>query len=107
MSLRVIGRLAMGVAAAALSSACGGSSAAPSNAANPAARPSGASAHAVRYHCHAGRRDTIVVSLPDPRRVAEVLNPINVCEYDGGLADVTLGVVCSEGAPEKEIKLEA
>ncbi|MBK5306967.1 MAG: hypothetical protein JJD92_09800 [Frankiaceae bacterium] len=47
------------------------------------------------------------MTLPDPRRLADVLNPINVCEYDGGLAEVRLGVTCSENAPQKELRIPA
>lgn len=41
------------------------------------------------------------MSIPDPRRLAEVLNPINVCELDGGLADVALTVECAGGSPAR------
>jgi hypothetical protein len=86
---------------------CGGGSPSPQGDASPALKPSGASAQAVQYHCVAGRRDTITVSLPDPRRLADVLNPINVCEFDGGLADVVLTVQCAQGAAASPVRIVA
>ena len=86
---------------------CGGSSASRTGTAQPATRPGGASAHAVYYHCHSGRRGTIAVSLPNPRSLAQVLNPIDVCEFDGGLAGVVLRVRCSDAAPETELRITA
>lgn len=101
-----------GVVGLALSSAlaivgCGGSSGTETGDASPALQPSGASAQTLRYSCKSGRSDTIIVTLPDPRRLAEVLNPINVCEFDRGLLDVSLGVSCSEGAPEVVMQIAA
>jgi len=39
-------------------------------------------------------------------RLADVLNPINLCEYDGGLAEVTLTVACASGSPTR-VRLHA
>lgn len=86
---------------------CGGSSRQSHDTPAPAQAPSGAAATVVQYHCHAGRRDAITVTLPDPRRLAEVLNPINVCEYDGGLEDVSLSVGCAMGAAPKQVRIVA
>src|SRR4051812_31229720 len=86
---------------------CGGSSASRTRDAGPAIRPGGASADAVHYRCRSGRQGTITVNLPDPRSVAQVLNPIDVCEFDSGLADVVLRVRCSAGAPETELRITA
>lgn len=86
---------------------CGGSSSARTGDAGPALRPSGPAAQLVRYQCVAGRRGTISVELPNPRRLAEVLNPINVCEFDGGLAEVSVALRCSLSAPEKKVRIVA
>ena len=61
----------------------------------------------MQYRCRSGRRGTIAVSLPNPRNLAQVFNPIGVCEFDRGLADVVLRVRCSDGAPETEIRITA
>jgi hypothetical protein len=86
---------------------CGGDSQGPAAVTSPALRPTGATAQLVRYHCVAGRRGEITVSLPDARRLAEVLNPIDVCELDGGLADVTVALRCTDGSPSPDVHLVA
>jgi len=106
------GQRALATGLAALSSVvsfvgCGGGSATRTSDASPAIRPSGASAYAVHYQCRSGRRGTIAVSLPNPPSLAQVFNPIDVCEFDHGLADVLLRVRCSDGAPETEIRITA
>src|SRR3954453_13247386 len=106
------GRRALATGLGALSPAvsfggCRGGRATGTSDASPAIRPSGASARAVHYHCRSGGRGTISVSLPNPRRLAQVLNAIDVCEFDRGLADVVLRVRCSDGAPETEIRITA
>jgi hypothetical protein len=55
----------------------------------------------VDYRCVQGRHDTITVDIPDLHRLAGVLNPIDVCEFDGGLAEVTLTVTCRNGSPAR------
>lgn len=86
---------------------CGGTPARRVDDGTPAVRPSGASAQVVRYHCQAGRRGEITVSLPDPRGLAEVVNPIAVCEVDSGLADVDVALRCSPNAPSREVHIVA
>ena len=86
---------------------CGGSTAERTSDATPAIAPSGPSAHDIAYTCRAGRQGSILVSLPDPRQLADVLNPIDVCEYDGGLADVRLMVACAPGGPRTEARIRA
>jgi hypothetical protein len=81
--------------------ACGGSSSAPTASAAPALQPSGGSARSIDYRCVHGRLGAIALSVPDLRKLAESLNPVNVCEYDGGLAEVTLTVNCDNGSPAR------
>lgn len=86
---------------------CGGGSHLPVRDASPALAPSGATATTVSYECRGGRRSTITVSLPDPRRLPEVFNPINVCEYDGGLASIKLAVSCDGGPTASPVRVLA
>lgn len=97
LSLAALGSLA----------ACGGSSHTPSQPAAKALPPRGSAAQDVSYRCVHGRQATISVSLPDPRKLAEVLNPINVCEYDGGLAEIAITVACEPGGTAKRVRVVA
>lgn len=54
-----------------------------------------------------GRRATISISLTDPRKLAEVLNPINVCEYDGGLAEIRTRIACVTGRAPTDVRVVA
>lgn len=78
-----------------------GSPSTPAQSAAPALRPSGVSARTVDYRCIGGRLGTITVAVPDLHRLAQVLNPINVCEYDGGLAEASLTIDCDSGSPAR------
>jgi hypothetical protein len=46
--------------------------------------PEGAAAREVTYRCASGRSATIVVDVPDPEDLADILNRIQPCEYDRG-----------------------
>ena len=92
--------------------ACGGGAGTPAaqtptRDAAPAAAPSGATATAISYQCRSGRRSTITVSIPDPRRLPEVVNPIQVCEYDGGLASIEVAIACRPGPPPSPVRVLA
>jgi len=51
----------------------------------PAMPPTGTSARTVSYRCSSGREATIVVDVPDLGQLADTINSIQPCEYDGGL----------------------
>jgi hypothetical protein len=55
----------------------------------PAMPPTGAGARLVSYRCTNGREGTIVVDVPDLSQLADRINRIQPCEYDGGLSRVT------------------
>jgi hypothetical protein len=60
--------------------------------------PTGSTARAVDYRCSSGRRETIRVDVPDARRLDVVLNPIQLCEFDGGLVAVDVLIGCTADA---------
>jgi hypothetical protein len=60
----------------------------------PAVPPTGTTARNVSYRCSSGREGTIVVDIPDLGRLADRLNRIRPCEYDQGVSQATLTVMC-------------
>ena len=52
----------------------------------PAEFPTGTTARTISYRCTSGREGTLVVDLPDLSRLADVLDRIQPCEYDHGIA---------------------
>ena len=91
-----------------LLTACGGSgSAAPgepaldpghrTRSAAPATAPEGPTAREVSYRCASGRSATVVVDVPDLTDLADVLNRIDPCEYDGGFQSGTVTLPCGSG----------
>ena len=73
----------------------------------PALAPHGPTAHQVSYRCVHGRTARISVSLPNPRRLAEVINAINVCEYDGGLAEIQIEIACDAATATRHVRVVA
>lgn len=69
--------------------------------------PTGPSAHTIDYTCRSGQQSSIVLTLPDPRLLADVLNPIDVCQYDDGLVEVSLQARCSAGGSRTPARISA
>jgi hypothetical protein len=63
----------------------------------PAMAPEGAAAREVTYRCASGRSATIVVDVPDPADLADILNRIQPCEYDRGFDRGTVPLSCESG----------
>jgi hypothetical protein len=73
----------------------------------PALKPTGKEAREVSYLCTSGRSQIILVNIPDARRLAEVLNPLDLCEFDGDLQEVSLLIGCDSGAPPVPVHVVA
>jgi hypothetical protein len=97
------------VAAALSLTACsGGSTAAPpARAPEPALRPTGPTARDVTYRCRDGTHGTLLVSVPDARRLAETINPIDLCELDQGLTEIELVIGCTSASPGRAVRVVA
>jgi hypothetical protein len=63
--------------------------------------------HEVHYTCESGRRTTLLLELPEPERLAEVLHPMDLCQYDDGLVEVRVALDCDPGQPRTEIRVRA
>ena len=72
-------------------------SAGPAGSPEAAIPPSGPSAQTVEYVCADGD-GSILVDIPDLERIGDVLNPIDVCEFDGGVETIVFEVVCTAAA---------
>jgi hypothetical protein len=103
------GLAALLVVAALSLTACGGgrAPAPPARAPEPALRPIGPTARDVAYRCRDGTHGTLLVSVRDARRLADTLNPLDLCEFDQGLAEVALVIGCTSASPGTSVRVVA
>lgn len=78
---------------------CGGSGGVtsgsqPSVSAQP---PSGPNARTVSYSCADNTTGTIAIDVPSSDQLADVVNAVNVCEFNGGLVDISVKLPCQQG----------
>lgn len=73
----------------------------------PAQVPTGPDARTVTYSCVEGSGGAITVELPSAAQLADLINGIDVCEFDGGLVEISVEVACPEGVRTISVIAEA
>ena len=63
----------------------------------PALAPAGPNARTIGYTCARSSGNTILVELQNLDELAGLVNAINLCEFDGGLDEITVEVLCPKG----------
>jgi hypothetical protein len=72
----------------------------------PAQVPSGPNARTITYSCVEGSSSTITVDLPSVDQLADLINGINVCEFDGGLVEISVEAPCPQGVRTVSVTAE-
>ncbi len=66
-------------------------------ASEPADAPASPNARTISYECAESSGNTILVELQNLDDLAALVNGINLCEFDGGLDEITVEVPCPQG----------
>ncbi len=82
-----------------IGAACGSGSGVESStrAPEPASVPASPGARTIGYECAESSGNTILVELRKLHELADIVNGIDLCEFDGGLDEIRVEVPCPQG----------